>query len=63
LPVPGDYELTAVQELSFIQKSPGKISAIEYRFEEVSALQMRTRQIRRAQVRPPEIGTPKIGPR
>jgi hypothetical protein len=63
LPVPGGNELSAVQELGSIQKSPGKISAIEYRFEEVSALKMRTRQIRPAQVRAPEIGTPKMGPR
>ena len=41
---------------------PGKISAIEYRFEEVSALKMRTRQIRPAQVRSPKISAPKIGP-
>jgi hypothetical protein len=33
LPVPGYYELTAVQELGSIQKSPGKIGAIEHRFE------------------------------
>jgi hypothetical protein len=63
LPVPGDNELSAVQELDSIQKGPGKISAIEYRFEDVGAVEMRTRQIRRAQVRPPEIGTSKIGPR
>ena len=63
LPVSGNYELSAVQELGSIQKSPGKISAIEYRFEEVSALKMRTRQIRLAQIRAPEIGTSKVGPR
>jgi hypothetical protein len=62
LPVPGDYELSAVQELGCIQKSPGKIGAIKHRFEEVHAVQMRTREIRPAQVRPPEIGIPKIGP-
>jgi hypothetical protein len=63
LPVPGDRELSAVQELGSIQKSPDKISAIEYRFEEVGAVQMCYRQIRPAQVRAPEIGTLKIGPR
>jgi len=63
LPVPGNYELSAVQELGSIQKSPGKIGAIEHRLKEVCAVQMRTRQIRPAQVRAPEIGTPKIGPR
>jgi len=63
LPILGDYELSAVQELGAIQKSPGKISAIEYRFEDVGAVETRTRQICPAQVRAPEIGTPKIGPR
>jgi hypothetical protein len=38
LPVPGDYELSAVQELGSIQKSPGKIGAIEHRLEEVCAV-------------------------
>jgi hypothetical protein len=41
LPVPGDNELSAVQELDSIQKRPGKISAIEYRFEDVGAVQIR----------------------
>jgi hypothetical protein len=63
LPVPGNYELSAVQELGSIQKSPGKIGAIEHRLEEVGGLQMRNRQVRSAQVRTPEISTPKIGPR
>ena len=63
LPVPGNYELSAVQELGSLQKSPGKIGAIEHRLEEVGGLQMRNRQVRSAQVRTPEIGTPKIGPR
>ena len=63
LPVPGNYELSAVQELGSIQKSPGKIGAIEHRFEEVRALQMGTQQIRPAQVGAPEIGTLKIGAR
>jgi hypothetical protein len=61
LPVLGDYELSAVQELGAIQKSPGKIGAIEYRFEDVGAVQMRSRQIRPAQIRASEVGTPKIG--
>jgi hypothetical protein len=55
LPVSGNYELSAVQELSSIQKSPGKIGAIEHRFEKVRGVQMRTRQIRPTQVRAPEI--------
>jgi hypothetical protein len=38
LPVPGDDELSAVQELGTIQKSPGKIGAIKHRFEEVRTL-------------------------
>src|SRR5260370_28438627 len=37
MPVLGDYELSAVQELGSIQKSPGKSRAIEYRFEEPRA--------------------------
>src|SRR5580704_9228921 len=63
LPVPGNYELSAVQELGSIQSSPGKIGAIEHRFKEVRTVQMRTRQIRPAQVRAPEMGTSKVGPR
>ena len=63
LAVLGDDELSAVQELGSIQKSSGKIGAIEHRFEEVRALQMATQQIRLAQVGAPEIGTPKIRPR
>jgi hypothetical protein len=47
--------------LDSIQKGPGKISAIEYRFKDVGAVETRTRQIRPAQIRAPEIGTPKIG--
>jgi hypothetical protein len=35
LPVLGDYELSAVQELGAIQKSPGKIGVIEHRLEKV----------------------------
>jgi hypothetical protein len=38
LPVPSDNELSAVQELGSIQKSPGKIGAIEHRLEEVCAV-------------------------
>jgi hypothetical protein len=49
--------------LGSIQKSPGKIGAIEYRLEEVGAVEMRTRQICPTQFPSPEIGTPKIGPR
>jgi hypothetical protein len=60
LPVPGGNELSAVQELGCIQESPGKISAIKDRFEEVRAVQMHTRQIRPAQIRPSEIGTAPI---
>jgi hypothetical protein len=33
LPVPAGNELSAVQELGSIQKSPSKIGAIEHRFE------------------------------
>src|SRR5205807_10151487 len=51
-----DCELSAVQELGSVQKSPGKNSAIKHRLEEVRAVQMRTRQIRPAQGRAPEIG-------
>jgi hypothetical protein len=42
LPVPAGNELTAVQELGSIQKSPGKIGAIEHRLEEIGTVQMRT---------------------
>jgi len=42
LPVPSDNELSAVQESGSIQKSYGKIGAVEHGFEEVRALQMGT---------------------
>jgi hypothetical protein len=42
LPVSGDHELRAIQELGSIQKSPGKIGVIEHRLEEVRAVQMGT---------------------
>jgi hypothetical protein len=63
LPVPGDNELSAVEELGSVQEGPSKIGAIEHRLEEIRALQVRTRQVCPAQVRPPEIGIPKIGAR
>jgi hypothetical protein len=40
LPVPGNNELGTIQKLSTIQISPGKIGAIEYRFEKVRTLQV-----------------------
>jgi hypothetical protein len=53
LPVPGDEELGAVQELGSIQESSGEVGAIELRLEQVCAIQTGTRQIRIAEVRPP----------
>ena len=61
LPVPGDDELSTIKKLGSGQEGPSQIGAIEYRFEEVRALQMGTRQIRVAEVCSPQIGTPKIG--
>ena len=58
---PDDCELSAVQELGSVQKSPGKNSAIKHRLEEVRAVQMRTRQIRPAQGRAPEELSPNLG--
>ena len=46
MPVPGGYELSAVQELGLIQKSSDEIGTIKYRLEQVRPLQMRTRQVR-----------------
>jgi hypothetical protein len=63
LPVPGDDELGAIEELGSSQEGFGKVGAVKHRLEQVRALQMRTRQIRPAQVHPSEVGIPKIGPR
>ena len=43
LPVSGDDDLGAIQELGAEQESPGKIGAVEHRFEEVCPLQAGTR--------------------
>ena len=40
LPVPSNYQLRTIQKLRSIQIRPGKIGAIEYRFEEIRTLQM-----------------------
>ena len=40
LPVPSNYQLRTIQKLRSIQVSPGKIGAIEYRFEEIRTLQV-----------------------
>jgi hypothetical protein len=42
LPVPGDDELGAIEELGSSQEGFGKIGAIEHRFEEVRALEVGT---------------------
>ena len=60
LPVTGDDQLRAIQELNFIQEGSGEIGAIEHRLKKVCAFQAGTRQVRPAQVRSPEIGIPKI---
>jgi hypothetical protein len=46
LPVPGDDQLGAIQELGSIQQGSVKIGAIEHRFEEVRAIQVGTGQVR-----------------
>jgi hypothetical protein len=46
LPVPGDYELGTIKKLSSSQECPGKIGAIEHRFEEVRAIQLGIGQVR-----------------
>jgi len=43
LPVSGDDELGTIQKLGAEQESPGKIGAVEHRFEEVCPLQAGTR--------------------
>jgi hypothetical protein len=40
LPVPSNYQLRTIQKLRSIQVRPGKIGAIEYRFEEIRTLQV-----------------------
>jgi hypothetical protein len=42
LPVQGDHGWGAIKELSSSQKGPDKIGALEYRFDEVSALEAGT---------------------
>jgi hypothetical protein len=46
LPVPGSDELGTIKKLSSGQEGPGKIGAIEHRFEEVRAIQVGTGQVR-----------------
>src|SRR5207302_8085078 len=46
-----------------IEERPGKIGAVEHRFEEIRTLEMRTRQVRIATLCPPQIGAPKVSPR
>jgi hypothetical protein len=60
LPVPGSDELGTIKKLSSGQEGPGKIGAVEHRFEQVHAFQVSGRQVRPVQVRPAEIGAAKI---
>jgi hypothetical protein len=46
LPVLSDDELGTIQKLSSNQERPGKIGAIEHRFEKVRAIQVGTGQVR-----------------
>jgi hypothetical protein len=40
LPAPGDDELRTIEKLSSIEVCPGKIGAVQYRFEEIRTLQV-----------------------
>jgi len=60
LPVPGNSQLGAIQELGSLQEGPGEVGAIEHCFEEVRLLQIGTREVRLDQIRSSEIGTLKI---
>ena len=63
LPVPGNHELGTINELGASREGLTKIGAIEYCFEQISALEAGTGQIRFAEFCSPEIGTAKISPR
>src|SRR6516165_12625200 len=63
LPVPGDGQLRAIQELRAIEESPGEIGAVEHRLEQVRFLQVRAGELRVGKVGSPQIGTPQIGTR
>src|SRR5712691_3165005 len=63
LPVPGDEQLGTIQELGAEQESPGKIGAVEHRFEEVCPLQAGPRQIRICALCSPKVGASKVRPR
>src|SRR5438477_6045050 len=56
-------ELGTSKEGGTVEERPGKIGAVEHRFEEIRTLKMRTRQVRTAAPRPPQIGAPKVHPR
>src|ERR1700675_3279782 len=60
LPVPGDEQLGTIQELGAEQESPGKIGAVEHRFEEVCPLQAGPRQIRICALCSPKVGASKV---
>src|SRR5215469_9224550 len=60
LPVPGDDQLRAIEELGSIKEGSREVGAIEHCLEEVSPLKIGTGEGRLAQARSSEIGTPKI---
>src|SRR5947207_8201728 len=62
-PVSRRDELGTIKEGGTVEERPGKIGAVEHRFEEIRTLKMRTRQVRTAAPRPPQIGAPKVHPR
>jgi hypothetical protein len=60
LPVPGDDQLRAIQELGSSKKGSGEVRAVENCFEQIRPLKVGAGEIRLAQARSSEIGTPKI---
>jgi len=60
LPVPGDDQLRAIQELGSSKKGSGEVCAIKHCFEKVRPLKIGVAEVRLAQGGSSEIGTPKI---
>jgi len=56
LPIPGDDQLGAIQELRAIKEGPGEIGAVEHRLEQVRPVQAGTREIRTGKIGPPKVG-------
>ena len=58
LPVPGNNQLRAIEELGLTQERSRQIGAVEHCFEKVRPLNVSTRQTRVTQIRSSQIGIP-----